>query len=241
MATRDNGHFEQQKTPPPTGAQWTQEPAPTTESASFYQRASERRRQTPATSQPARGEGRYGDYRGEHRYQTRDEGREPYRFDEDRRRRWQKEPLTARDIMTRGVKAVRPDHNLQDAAQVMKDENCGIVPVVDETMRLLGVLTDRDIVIRAAKDDRTPSQVRVSEIMTHEVVCVTGEENLIEVIELMGDHQVRRMPVVDRDDKLIGIVSMGDVANRADYDEELQDALEKISARRSFWNRMFGG
>ncbi len=154
-------------------------------------------------------------------------------------RRWEKEPLTARDVMTRNVRSVQPHTSLRDAAQLMKDENCGIVPVVDESMRLLGVLTDRDMVIRAFREDKVPSQVRVQEVMSDEVEALTEDERLTDVIELMGRKQIRRVPVVDRNDRLLGIISMSDVANRADYDEQLQQALERISSRRSFWSRFF--
>jgi CBS domain-containing protein len=163
----------------------------------------------------------------------------PQRDLESRRFRWEREPLTARDIMTRNPASVTPQSSLQQTGQIMKDENCGIVPVVDETHRLLGVLTDRDIVVRAVVEDKTPSQAKVQEYMTEDVEAVTPHEEVREIIELMGKKQIRRIPVVDRDDRLIGIISLADIANRADYDEELQEALIKISARRSFWSRLF--
>ncbi len=158
---------------------------------------------------------------------------------ETRGGRWEREPLTAGEVMTRNVKALRREHTLRDAAQIMRDESCGIVPVVDENMRLLGVLTDRDIVMRGYKEERPFSQIRVAELMTDDVECVTAEEPLTDVIELMGSKQVRRVPVVDRHDRLIGIISMGDVANRADDDETLQRAFERVSSKRSFWSRLF--
>lgn len=153
---------------------------------------------------------------------------------------WHREALMVRDIMTRNLKAVSPQSTLREAAQIMRDENIGIVPVVDQNRRLLGVLTDRDIVVRVVAEDRMPSQVRAQEVMTDDVEAVTEDEEVREVIELMGKKQIRRVPVVDPDDRLTGIVSLGDIANRADYDEELQEALQKISSKRSFWNRLFG-
>jgi CBS domain-containing protein len=158
---------------------------------------------------------------------------------EQRRGRWQREPVTAREVMTRNVKAVTRDSTLKDAAQIMRDENTGVVPVTDENLKLLGLLTDRDIVVRGMRDDQLASQIKVSEVMTEDVECVTPDEPLTEVIEMMGDKQVRRIPVVDREDRLVGIISMADIANRADYDDDLQEALEKISSRRSFWSRLF--
>jgi CBS domain-containing protein len=157
-----------------------------------------------------------------------------------RQGRWQREALTAGEIMTRGIKAVTKQSTLQNVAQVMKDENCGIVPVVDESHKLLGVVTDRDIVIRALASDRgTAPDLTVGDVMTDDVEAVTPEEEVREVIELMGQKQIRRVPVVDRDDRLVGIIAMADIANRADFDEDLQEALERISSKRSFWNRLW--
>lgn len=153
-------------------------------------------------------------------------------------RRWQREPLTARELMTRTIKTVRRDSPLREVAQVMKDEDCGVVPIVDEQGRLLGLVTDRDLVVRAFTGAKTPDTVRVSDVMTLDVQAVTPDEDVHSIIALMGRRQVRRVPVVDRDDRLLGLISLGDIANRADYDEELQEALDRISARRSFWNRL---
>jgi CBS domain-containing protein len=154
------------------------------------------------------------------------------------RRRWQREPLTAREIMTRNIKTVRRDSPLREVAQIMKDEDCGVVPIVDERGALLGLVTDRDLVIRAFTGGKTPDAVRVGDVMTDDIEAVTPEQTIHDIIELMGRRQVRRIPVVDRDDRLLGLISMGDIANRADYDEELQEALDRVSARRSFWSRM---
>ncbi|SEU23113.1 CBS domain-containing protein [Stigmatella erecta] len=155
------------------------------------------------------------------------------------RRSWQREPLTAREIMTRGVKTLRRDSALREVAQLMKDEDCGAVPIVDERGALVGIVTDRDLVIRAFTGGKTPDQLRAGDVMTDDVECVHPDEDLFSIIELMGKRQIRRIPVVDRDDHLIGIISLGDIAHRADYDEEVQEALERISSRRSFWKRLF--
>ncbi|HEY7529771.1 MAG TPA: CBS domain-containing protein [Gemmatimonadota bacterium] len=155
------------------------------------------------------------------------------------RGRWQREALTAGEIMTRGIKAVTKQSTLGNVAQIMKDENCGIVPVVDESHKLLGVVTDRDIVVRALASDHGTTDVTVADVMSDDVEAVTPDEEVREVIEVMGQKQIRRVPVVDRDDRLVGIISMADIANRADFDEDLQDALERISSKRSFWNRLW--
>jgi CBS domain-containing protein len=155
------------------------------------------------------------------------------------RRRWQREPLVAREIMTRGVKTVRRDSSLREVAQLMKDEDCGVVPIVDDRGILAGIVTDRDLVIRAFTGGKNPDQLRAGDVMTDDVECVHPDEDIHSIIELMGKKQVRRIPVVEKDDRVIGIISMGDIANRADYDEELQEALDRISSKRSFWSRLF--
>jgi|GEM_PF-190375 len=154
------------------------------------------------------------------------------------RGRWQREPLTAREIMTRGVKTVRRDSPLREVAQLMKDEDCGVVPIVDDKGCLVGIVTDRDLVIRAFTGGKTPDQLRAGDVMTDDVECVHPDEDIHSIISLMGKRQIRRIPVVERDDRVIGIISMGDIANRADYDEELQEALDRISSKRSFWSRL---
>ncbi len=156
-----------------------------------------------------------------------------------RRGRWAKEPLVASEVMSRGVKTVLPEHTLHEVARLMREENVGIVPVTDAVGRLLGVVTDRDLVVRAMSEDRLPSKVRVADIMSSDdLEVVTPDESVHEVIELMGKKQVRRIPVVERDNRLVGIIAMSDIATRAEFDEELQEALERISSRRSFWSRL---
>ena len=156
-----------------------------------------------------------------------------------RRGRWAKEPLCANDVMSRGVKTVLPEHTLREVARLMREENVGIVPVTDARGRLLGVVTDRDLVVRAVSEDQLPSQVRVSDIMSSDDLEVaTPDDALSSIIELMGRKQVRRIPVVERDNRLVGIIAMADIATRAEFDEELQSALERISSRRSFWARL---
>jgi CBS domain-containing protein len=158
---------------------------------------------------------------------------------QERRGRWKREPLTARELMTRNVSTARRDSFLRDVARIMRDEDCGIVPVVDEHDRLVGLITDRDIVLRAFTGQQDPDSMKAEDVMTEEVEAVTPEESIHGIISLMGRRQVRRVPVVERDDRLVGIIAMADIATRADNDEELQEALDRISARRSFWSRWF--
>jgi len=208
-----------------------------------------------------RTEGRREDWGGERNFEgrhpeERQEGSGPYsglmgmgqrvpgreargEQDTERRGRWKREPLMARELMTRNVKSVRLDSSLRDVARIMKEEDCGIVPVVDERGRLRGLLTDRDLVIRTLAEGRPPDNLLARDIMTDDVEVVTPDEDIHSIIALMGRKQVRRVPVVERDDRLVGIIAMADIATRADYDDELQEALDRISARRSFWSRFY--
>jgi CBS domain-containing protein len=153
----------------------------------------------------------------------------------EHRQGWQRQAITAGDIMTSRLRCASRDTNLLELARIMSREGCGVVPVVGEHGRLEGVVTDRDLVVRAAAEGLSLIDTRASEIMTDEVQAVTPDEDLDAVISLMGEKQIRRIPVVDHDDRLLGIVSMGDVATRADRDEELQAALTRISAKRGVW------
>lgn len=159
---------------------------------------------------------------------------------EERHGRWQREPLRAGEIMTRNPKPASRDTTIRDVAQIMKDENTGIVPVVDAQGRLQGVVTDRDIVMRSIPEGKDPAVLRAGDLMTDDVEAVTPDDSVRDVVRTMGDKQIRRVPVVDQEDHLVGIISMADVATRADFDMDLQDALEEISSKRSFWSKLFG-
>jgi CBS domain-containing protein len=196
---------------------------------------SDRESWSPEHPSFGRGESAWGgQFGGE--VHDRDRGRDR---DRDRRQRWQREAITAGEIMTSGPRAARRETSLQEVAQIMKEESCGVVPVIDDEARLVGVVTDRDLVLRAGAQNLGFAETRAADIMTDDVEAVTPDEEVTDVIDLMAQKQVRRIPVVDRDDRLMGIISMGDIANRADYDEELQEALERISSKRTFWSRLW--
>ncbi|WXH29729.1 Inosine-5'-monophosphate dehydrogenase [Myxococcus stipitatus] len=153
-------------------------------------------------------------------------------------RRWQREPLMTREVMTRNVRTARRDSSLREVARLMRDEDCGVIPIVDERGRLVGLVTDRELALRAFTDGQPPEQLRVSDVMTEDIDAVTLDETLHTALALMTRRQLRRLPVIEHDDRLVGIISLSDIAQRADNDEELQRALSRISARRSFWTRL---
>jgi CBS domain-containing protein len=137
---------------------------------------------------------------------------------------------TLADIMTRRPICCTPQDTLVDAARIMRDEDCGIVPIVEDmtTMRLVGVVTDRDIVIRCVADGRNPAECTVSEGGTERVYALPATASLKECRQLMESRQVRRVPVVDESQTLIGIVSLADLAQEVD-DGKLGRTLDEIS------------
>lgn len=116
-------------------------------------------------------------------------------------------------IMTTNVQVIDRSQPLQVAAQLMDQLGVGSLPVCDGP-RLVGMVTDRDIAIRGTAAGLLPAQARVSEVMTDEVLCCREDQDAAEVMQLMGDAQLRRLPVVNPERELIGIVSLGDLATR---------------------------
>jgi len=129
--------------------------------------------------------------------------------------------------MTPNPRTVTPDDTIQSAARIMRDEDTGAVPVV-ENGRPVGMITDRDIVVRAVADGGQVSR-SIRDIVTTGVVCVTPEMSTREANELMSEHQVRRLPVVEND-QIVGIVSLGDLAVKEGKDRRTGDTLQEISA-----------
>jgi CBS domain-containing protein len=133
---------------------------------------------------------------------------------------------SVRDVMTPGVRTVSPAQSLADAAEVMKGEDVGSVPVVEEG-RLAGIVTDRDIVTRAVAERRDPQTVKVDEIASREVVTVEPEQDLDEALALMARHQVRRLPVVEAGQP-VGMLAQADVALEA-KEKKVGETVEEIS------------
>ena len=116
------------------------------------------------------------------------------------------------DVMTRDARLTAPDDSLRRAAQMMKECDCGILPVADGD-HLVGMITDRDIAIRCVAEGKGPDS-KVREAMTQEVKYCFEDEDINHVCKNMADIQVRRLPVVNREKRLVGIVSLGDLARK---------------------------
>ncbi len=134
--------------------------------------------------------------------------------------------MKVREIMTEEVVTAEPDSTLQEIAGIMRDEDTGAVPIVDDG-ELVGVITDRDIVIRCVADGKDVSEITADEILTEELETIEPDADVEEASRLMSRKQIRRLPVVE-DGQLIGIVSLGDIAVKGG-EEEAGDALEDVS------------
>ena len=134
--------------------------------------------------------------------------------------------MNIRDVMTPNPRTIAPTDSIQNAARIMRDEDTGVVPVVDNG-RPVGLVTDRDIVVRAVAEDGQLNRP-VSDIVTTGVVSATPDMSTREAAELMSEHQIRRLPVVENE-RLVGIVSLGDLAVKDARDRITGDTLEKVS------------
>lgn len=131
------------------------------------------------------------------------------------------------DFMTRNVQVVRPDETLQRAAQVMDELNVGSLPVCDHAGSIVGIITDRDITVRATAAALPAEATTVADVMTDHARWCTTEQSVQEAMEQMADTQIRRLPVVDAERRVVGIVSLGDLATR--HSGHVAAALRRIS------------
>jgi CBS domain-containing protein len=131
-----------------------------------------------------------------------------------------------KEVMTRDVRACEPNATVAGAAKVMAQEDVGPVPIVEDG-RLIGIVTDRDIVVRVVAEGRDPNATTVSEIASTELVTVSPDDDLDEALKLLAERQIRRLPVVEGD-RLVGIVAQADIA-RLGKDKTTGEVVEEIS------------
>lgn len=134
---------------------------------------------------------------------------------------------SVRDLMTSNPRTVSSDSTVVEAARIMRDEDTGIVPIVDGD-RLVGTITDRDITIRVIAEEKDAKSTGVREVASTDLVTIDPQQDLDEALRLMAQHQVRRLPVVEEGGRLVGIVSQADVARQAD-DRRTGELVEEIS------------
>jgi CBS domain-containing protein len=133
-----------------------------------------------------------------------------------------------KDVMTHDVVTLAPTSKVTQAAEAMKSLNVGAIPICDGG-RLLGMVTDRDLVVRVIAEHRNPETETINNIMTTDVDYCYEDQTVEEAAHVMEDRQVRRMPIVNHDKELVGIVSLGDVAVKGVDKSTTADALEQIS------------
>jgi CBS domain-containing protein len=132
-----------------------------------------------------------------------------------------------RDIMTSNPSTIEPNTSVADAARIMKQEDAGVVPVT-ENGRLTGMVTDRDIAIRVVAEGKDPQSTPVREVASQNLVTVDPQQDLDEALRLMAKHQVRRLPVIEEDGRLVGVVAQADVARYGD-DTKTGQVVQEIS------------
>ena|SRR5262245_58075685 len=123
--------------------------------------------------------------------------------------------MKVQDVMTRNVKSCRPESNVDQAAMMMWDNDCGVLPVVDNENRVMGMITDRDIAIAASTRGQVTSQIRVGDVMSGNVYACAEDEDLKSALHTMRREKVRRLPVINYDGRLAGILSLNDIVLRA--------------------------
>ena len=133
-----------------------------------------------------------------------------------------------RDIMTRNVEIIAPKATVQEAAKKMQDLNVGALPVCDGD-KLTGMITDRDLVMRVLAEGRNPKTVTVSEAISKDVVFCFEDDGVDKASQLMAQHQIRRLPVMSSTKRLVGIVTLGDVAVHGKNSEASGDVLQQVS------------
>jgi CBS domain-containing protein len=136
-----------------------------------------------------------------------------------------------RDVMTANPKTVSQGDTVVEVARIMRDQDTGVVPVVDGK-NILGVVTDRDIVVRAIADGKECNNLHVGDVMTKSVRTVKEDATVDDVLNLMGNAEVRRVPVVNQSNELVGIVSIGDLAQKTNREGKVGETIEEISKAR---------
>ena len=137
--------------------------------------------------------------------------------------------MRVREVMTRGVECAHSSETIAEAAKRMQQLNVGSLPVVSEKHKLVGIITDRDITVRATADASDPNATTVHDIMTPHVTFCFDDQNLADAAHLMEEKQVRRLVVLDREQHLVGIVSLGDLAVKSPDERLSSGALEGVS------------
>ena len=135
------------------------------------------------------------------------------------------------EVMTKNPVCCLPDDMVVTAAELMKSQNIGSIPVIEneQSQKLVGIVTDRDLALKIIAEGRDARSTKVEAVMTRQVVTCRADDDLQKALDAMAEHQLRRIPIVDNDNKIIGIIAQADVATRADQPEKTAEMVKEIS------------
>jgi CBS domain-containing protein len=140
--------------------------------------------------------------------------------------------ILVRHIMTEAPKTLSPDRTVADAAGLMEQYDVGVIPLADENDRLVGLVTDRDLVLRIIAKQRDPREIRLGDVATSRLVTTTPDTNIADARDLMAENRIRRLPVV-KEGKLVGILALGDIAVADASKRAVGDVLHDVSESAS--------
>jgi CBS domain-containing protein len=135
------------------------------------------------------------------------------------------------EVMTKNPVCCLQNDTVLKAAELMKSENVGSIPVIEneQTQKLIGIVTDRDLTLKIVAEGRDPKSMKVDAVMTHKVVTCRAEDDLQKALDAMAEHQLRRIPIVDANHRVVGIIAQADVATRVDQPEKTAEMVKEIS------------
>ena len=135
------------------------------------------------------------------------------------------------EVMTKNPVCCLPNDSVAKAAELMKSGNIGSIPVIEDeqTQKLVGIVTDRDLTLKIVAEGRDAKSTKVEAVMTRKVVTCLAGDDLQKALDAMAEHQLRRIPVVDNDNKILGIIAQADVATRVDQPEKTAEMVKEIS------------
>ena len=135
------------------------------------------------------------------------------------------------EVMTKNPVCCLPNDMVAKVAQLMKSKDIGPVPIIEneQTKKLVGIVTDRDLALKIVAEGRDAKSTKAEEVMTRKVVTCRGEDDVQKALDAMSEHQLRRIPVVDNDNKIVGIIAQADVATRVDQPAKTAEVVKDIS------------
>ena len=147
------------------------------------------------------------------------------------------------EVMTKDPVCCLPNDSVAKAAELMKNENIGSIPVIEneQTQKLVGIVTDRDLALKIVARALDARSTKVETVMTHKLVTCHADDDLQKALDAMAEHQLRRIPVVDNNNKIVGIIAQADVATRVDEPEKTGEMVKEISQDQPFANDSLGG